>query len=308
MQKPDQEILVSVVVITYNSAKYVLETLESIESQIYGRIEVVISDDASSDETLNICRGWMNKAKNRFEDIKLVVSPLNTGPAANCNRGIVESNGEWVKLIAGDDVLLPNCLSDYMNFVSQKPDIYFAFSKGIKIDEHSNKTGTVGEFKPQFDLDAKGQFKATLISPFVFSPSVFIRKSVFSQIGLYNEEASMIEDYPMWLKATKNGFRFFYMPEATVKYRIHSSSITSGFTFDISSKTYSMNPRKLETLLEIFNHEYSNDLWQAGFYNLYFQSVVKRRALKMALGKKLMMFRLLVTVLAVFGKVKSMKL
>lgn len=56
--------LVSVIVITYNSAKYVLETLESIRVQSYQNIELIISDDCSKDNTIDICRNWIGKMKN----------------------------------------------------------------------------------------------------------------------------------------------------------------------------------------------------------------------------------------------------
>ena len=64
--------LVSVIVITYNSSKFVLETLESIYNQTYSNIELIISDDCSSDETINICQNWLYKNKNRFKNIELI--------------------------------------------------------------------------------------------------------------------------------------------------------------------------------------------------------------------------------------------
>jgi len=99
------DILVSIVVITYNSSKYVLETLESCKNQTYKNIELIISDDASKDNTVKLCQNWIEKNKKRFFRTELITTIKNTGIPSNCNRGVRASKGEWVKLIAGDDVL-----------------------------------------------------------------------------------------------------------------------------------------------------------------------------------------------------------
>src|SRR5450759_2313112 len=97
--------LVSIIVVTYNSSKYVLETLESAKAQTYQNIELVVSDDCSTDDTVEICRKWIEENNDRFVRTTLVTSPENKGIPANCNRGIKASKGEWIKLIAGDDLL-----------------------------------------------------------------------------------------------------------------------------------------------------------------------------------------------------------
>ena len=123
--------LVSVAVITYNSAKTVVETLESIKSQYYENIELIISDDHSFDNTVSICKEWLQLNSSRFSRIVLLESENNTGISANCNRAETTCNGEWIKIIAGDDLLLPNCISDYISFVSSNPDTVIVFSKCV---------------------------------------------------------------------------------------------------------------------------------------------------------------------------------
>ena len=98
----DDQPLVSIVVITYNSSKYVLETLESAKEQSYQNLELIISDDCSFDDTVAICRNWIAKNKERFVRIELLSVDKNTGIPANCNRGVKVAKGEWVKLIAGE--------------------------------------------------------------------------------------------------------------------------------------------------------------------------------------------------------------
>ncbi len=104
------DILVSVVVITYNSAKYVIETLESVKDQTYKNIELVVADDASTDDTLTLVKQWVDANKGRFSGYKVVESEINTGIAPNLNRGIMAATGAYIKPIAGDDLLLNNCI------------------------------------------------------------------------------------------------------------------------------------------------------------------------------------------------------
>jgi glycosyltransferase involved in cell wall biosynthesis len=129
MEKNFEEILVSVPVITYNSSKYVLETLESIKAQTYQNIELIISDDCSTDNTVEICRKWIEENKSRFVRTELITSDVNTGVSANGNRGRNACRGEWIKSIAGDDLLMPNCIESYVNYVKQTPEAIYIFSK-----------------------------------------------------------------------------------------------------------------------------------------------------------------------------------
>ena len=85
--------LVSIVVITYNSSKYVLETLESAKAQTYQNIELIITDDCSTDNTVAVCKEWLEKNEDRFVKAELVTSPCNTGVPANLNRGVKKAQG-----------------------------------------------------------------------------------------------------------------------------------------------------------------------------------------------------------------------
>ena len=98
--------LVSISVITYNSSKYVIETLDSAKAQTYQNIELIISDDCSTDNTVEICKNWINDNKERFVRTELITVKKNTGISPNCNRANNAANGEWIKEIAGDEIEL----------------------------------------------------------------------------------------------------------------------------------------------------------------------------------------------------------
>jgi alpha-1,3-rhamnosyltransferase len=231
------EPLVSIIVITYNSSKHVLETLESTKAQTYKNIELIISDDYSTDDTIIVCETWIKENKDRFVRTKLITVEKNTGIPANCNRGIKEVNGEWFKLIAGDDILLPNCLTANVQHI-QKSNNKFVFSLVHTIDEKS-KTYNPEIFGYNlinlyfFNLTSYCQYKK-LIKGDVFIPAAtsFINKKAIVSLGGFDEEITLCEDYPMWLKATKNEFKLDFFNEPTVNYRIHSKSIMNSLNYN----------------------------------------------------------------------------
>ena len=102
---PTNNVLVSVVVLTYNSSTTIIETLNSVKEQTYSNIELIITDDASSDTTIDICRQWLDLNGKYFFNFCLITVEFNTGLPANCNRALNASKGEWIKFIAGDDSL-----------------------------------------------------------------------------------------------------------------------------------------------------------------------------------------------------------
>ena len=221
--------LVSVIVVTYNSSKFVIETLDSIYNQTYSNIELIISDDCSTDKTIEICKHWINENKIRFKNVEIITSEKNTGIPANCNRGYAKANGEWIKEIAGDDCLYPNAIEKYINYVnSHNTEILFSsmdifqnnFEESSKIKSHLSPS-------PIFKFNkakASEQFKLLTLGNAIYAPSIFIKKELFERVDKYDEEIRLCEDWPMWLKITQKGYVFHYLDDVLVKYRKYNES------------------------------------------------------------------------------------
>lgn len=220
--------VVSIVVITYNSSKYILECLDSIYNQTYENVELIISDDCSKDGTVDICREWLSEKKERFVKTELIAVEKNIGTSANCNRGIRASSGEWVKLIAGDDCLLTNCINDNVDYISNHNGINILFSKVVPIGNIE-----IGEKWPFLNpilflgkLTSR-QVRILLCEHnFLPAASAFFRKSVWEYLGGFDEQIPFLEDWPMWMKATNNGFVLSCMDKETVEYRFSDKSIS----------------------------------------------------------------------------------
>lgn len=229
--------LVSVTVITYNSARYVLETLESIKAQTYHDVELIVSDDCSSDDTVEICQRWIAKNKHRFLRTELLTSDHNTGIPANGNRAIRASRGEWIKGIAGDDLLTPECVYCNLKYVQQtREHIKILFSNAVPftVDKDGRRVtyplGTTSARLLHFGgLSSHEQFEEILNGYTLPAPSVFFRRKLMLQYP-YNELYKYLDDIPQWYKLTYNGVKLHYFDFDSAMYRVSDDSVTRSST------------------------------------------------------------------------------
>ncbi len=228
--------LVSIIVITYNSAKFVLETLESAKAQTYQNIELIVTDDCSTDDTIEICKRWIEENNARFVKTELITIEKNTGIPANCNRGVKVAQGEWIKLIAGDDILDINCIISFMKFCLSEPKAMVVESiSQFFLEEYSKENFTRRQNfsdKPFFHLKsiAKQQYEMLLRKNFIHAPSTFLKMQLINDVGGYDESNRYMEDHPLWLKITQQGNKIFFLKQVTVFYRIHNSSVFASFS------------------------------------------------------------------------------
>lgn len=238
--------LVSVCIVTYNSAKFLVDTLDSIKNQTYDNIELIIGDDASKDNTVVICKKWITENKDRFISTTIVTQPTNKGVCNNLNACYSVAKGDWIKIIAGDDILLPNCISDYVSYIVEKPQADILFSKMIHFsgDVYNKKNSfyeddsyTQGFF---LENDEKKLYSVARKNALA-APTLFHRNGIIQNLGGYDTDYCF-EDWPMWLKLLENHYKFDYIDKYTVAYRHHSASVSSFtnkfFNFKLESDIY----------------------------------------------------------------------
>jgi glycosyltransferase involved in cell wall biosynthesis len=238
--------IVSIIVITYNSEKYVLETLESTKAQTYRNIELIVTDDCSTDGTVNVCRKWLEENSDRFVSSKVITTAKNSGIPANCNNGIKASQGEWIKLLAGDDLLFPNAIEIFMNAVSgDTSGEKSAFHGIIRVIQNNHplitNTPEYGEAGAQkFNQDtatAEEQFNILLRFCPVSGPTSFLKRTIFERVGYFDERFKYWEDRPMWLKMTSNGIKFYFINADITNYRRHDQSVQINSNGTLFSRT-----------------------------------------------------------------------
>ena len=213
--------LISVGVIAYNSSEYILDLLESVKAQTYQKIELIVSDDRSSDDTVAICKEWIAQNKDRFVRAEVIVPERNTGTAGNYNRALFASKGEWMKFIDGDDILFPNCLEDNVEYVTNHPEAKIVFSDILYFEDAkipSNKHFVSEEEKRMFEKDVHEQFRAVLKKNHMPPSSSFMSTAVL-KANPYQEEYGVMEDAPKWIDLARKGYKFYYFDKVTTGYR-----------------------------------------------------------------------------------------
>lgn len=236
--------LVSIYVLTYNGAKTVIETLDSIYALTYPNIELVISDDASPDNTVEVCGKWLETHKERFVRSTILTVPQNTGVSENFHRAIRACKADWIKGVAGDDALYPNCIETFMNFVSEHPDARMVVGKTGRFDTFLDDAHFIGEHgsreMPIYKVStAEQQYDILLCWPCIDAPAVFYHKSVFEITELQNCGYMGLEDYPFFLRYTKLGNRIYFCDELVCKYRKSSTSLQlAGNYGNLITKSY----------------------------------------------------------------------
>lgn len=232
MEIASQHPLVSVAVISYNSADYILETLESIKAQTYGNIELVISDDCSSDATVELCRKWIDGNKSRFVDARIVESPVNTGQSGNYNRAFDACKGEWVKEIDGDDMLLSNCVSDFVEYTRLHPEAKYIFGKIVCINQDGLQTESFQDWFDYgfFSLSQEQQLQRLLYGDnCVPSPGSFYCRHYVADLGVRcDDRVPFLEDHPKWINLLRKGVRFYLMDKEVAAYRVGNGISTNG--------------------------------------------------------------------------------
>lgn len=217
---------------TYNSAQYVIQALNSIKWQTYQPSEIIITDDGSTDDTLLICRDWLEKNPIYKEITKILSVHRNTGAVANYQRGYdaISKECEWVKKLDGDDVLTPNCLLKYKKFIEENPNAHVIASTIIPFTTESQlRALDENNFEQNFshkllggETVEKQREYFDYFEMFSLTPTLIIKRDVFETVR-NDIRIPMIGDVPFSRNLLYNNIKIYYMPEATVFYRVVDS-------------------------------------------------------------------------------------
>lgn len=228
--KTKEEPVVTILIITYNSEDFVLQTLKSAKAQTYSNIQLIISDDGSTDKTIFIIKKWLENNSKYFKEAMLVTTDVNTGINENCNRGLNKAKGEWVKLIAGDDILANDCIEQNIDFINSNyhlPKLIVSqivpFKNFEKFDLSTVKPKGTHEIFHEYS-SAERQFELLIRGKFINGASAFYNLKILREMGGFTNQVRSLEDYPTFLYFTLKGNKIYFLKKATVYYRIHEKS------------------------------------------------------------------------------------
>ena len=219
---------VAVCVITYNSSGTVLETLDSILHQCYGpeNIELIIADDYSSDNTVEVVESWLSAFGHCFYRAHFIKHKKNGGPPKNINSTWKACQSEWIKSLAGDDILFEHSIDNYIQFKNDHPEAECIFGRMVTFTKDKNQVKPVvgRSWTKFFTLGIDDQYQYMLTNAFNIAPASFLNRKTLAKVGFCDEKYHLCEDIPLWLKLLKQGDSPFYcVNNVTVKYRIGDS-------------------------------------------------------------------------------------
>ena len=216
-----QQPLVSVICLCYNHGFYLAEALDSVLSQTYPNIEVLVVDDSSTDNSVEIIQTYLKK----YPQIRFISTGKNMGNCAAFNMGLKASKGEYIIDFATDDVLLPERVAQQVEAFQMLDASYGVMYSDA---EHISDTGEhlyfhSRKYKPAPDGDV---FAEVLQRYFICPPTMMVRRKVFQELGGYDATLAY-EDFDFWIRSARK-FHYYYLPEVTTKRRVHGSAMSVG--------------------------------------------------------------------------------
>ena len=209
--------LVSIVIPSYNHARYLAAAIDSILAQDYPRIELIVIDDGSTDDSPEVLKRY--GARFHWE------LQANRGQVATMNRAWHMSRGEVLGYLSADDLLLPGAVSAAVSCLRQNPDAVLSYCDFNLIDPDSRVVRRVRT--PEFDYR---KMVTDMICP--PGPGAFFRRSAFESAGGWHTGFKQNLDYEYWLRLGLHG-RFARIPEVLAAYRVHAGSQSFASTSQI---------------------------------------------------------------------------
>jgi glycosyltransferase involved in cell wall biosynthesis len=219
--------LVSVIIPAYNAGRYIAETLDSVLSQSYADLEVIVVDDGSTDNTRAIVEGYGPRV--------VYVHQENSGaPARPRNVGIARAKGRYISFFDSDDVMMPGKLALSVAFAERHPELGLVFTNFVQFTEEGDLPGlhldrytnfrSLPKTKLEengFRLDPAVAFESLFFGNYIGTSSVLVPANVLKEVGGFDEEVSPggLEDRDMWFRIARR-YPFGFLDIVGHRYRI----------------------------------------------------------------------------------------
>lgn len=212
---------ISVIVPTYNQAQYLGEALDSLRGQTYEYWEAVIVNDGSTDNTKEVIAKY-EQLDLRFRHFH----KKNGGVASALNEGVRNSKGEWICWLSSDDLFERDKLEVHKNAIEANPEIKFFHSHFYYLVEETNTKTEPGLWFPL--PEDEYQVSRFFLGNYVHGNAVAIHRTVFDEVGLFDETLRQAQDFDMWLRVSAK-FRSHFINKRTCVTRLHKGQTTNSF-------------------------------------------------------------------------------
>jgi len=225
---------ISVIIPTYNCAEFLENAIRSALNQTYKNTEIIVINDCSTDNTDEIVEKFNRK-------LVYIKQKVNKGAAAARNEGIEAAKGEFIALLDADDEWLSHRLEIMMMSLAERKADFVTSNAYIKINNIITSQKIYPNYDIRFDLDVKQQYLKALGKNFIFSMCM-MKKDILLDVGLFDSQLRYHEDWDMWLRLLKKGYRSGLVNELSAIYTVREGSSTN-----------TSNLRKAEDHMKILN-------------------------------------------------------
>lgn len=220
--------VVSVIIPCYNAEKYILDAIESIDSQDYPRKAVIITDDCSTDSSYNVVLNKLTEIEDKGTHkfglynntyVAILSHESSRGPSAARNTAIkfAWKMTDMFAVLDADDKYLPGKLSKSVEVLMSNPIHIGLVYSDVIIENLSDNTKEY-EFRKPYN-------RLLLEKENIISNATLINKVALDKVGLYDEELRTCEDWDLWLRITEK-FVAIHIPEALQVYRVTNQNAT----------------------------------------------------------------------------------
>jgi glycosyltransferase involved in cell wall biosynthesis len=208
---------VSVIVLTYNRAHMVTETIDSVLNQTFKDFELIVVDNESTDNTEEVIKSFTD------ERIRYFKHQNNGLIGVNRNYGVNKARGEYITFCDDDDLWMPEKLERQVKLLDLNKELGLVYSDSYIMDENGNlgRDTLLSSLRP-----LRGNvFDKLFQSNFIPMPTVMIRREVLSKVGGFDPKYIIALDYDLWLRIAEH-YPIDFTEEPLAKYRIHGGSVS----------------------------------------------------------------------------------
>lgn len=204
--------LVSIITPAYRSARFVVETIRSVQAQRYSQWEMLVVDDCSPDDTPEVVAG-LAKADQR---IRLIRQPVNSGPAAARNAALDAARGRYLAFLDSDDLWLPNKLERQLAFMAERPTA-LSFTEFRRISMDGTRVGR------RVAVPGTLGYRQLLSNTAIATSTVIVDRELS---GEFRMKQTYYDDFTAWLEILRRGHVARGLHEDLVRYRVVGKSVS----------------------------------------------------------------------------------
>lgn len=225
--------LVSIIIISYNQAKFIDDCMQSVLGQTYSNMEILYMDDDSGDGSYEKAEQYRKLLQKKFERVEFIHNKENQGVVKNLNKLLSRCQGKYIMSVAADDFILSTGIEDMVRYLEEHEEAAIVYTNGIFGDENTcyDIDKSYEGFKrlySQIPPCGRNLFEQLYERDFIMAPTVMMRKKTYDEVGPYDESLE-VEDWDYFVRVALYGY-IGYLNKCTVMYRVLSTSFSHSAT------------------------------------------------------------------------------